>query len=69
MHRHNLPYISSEVPNQLFERVDLCLHIGFLFGFVFREFHLQRFKFVLRIQILEEESQKFLLNGYFGSPT
>ena len=69
MHQHDLPHISSKITNQLFERVDLPLTIGFLFRLVLRKFGLQCLKFMLCVQILEEESQKFLSNGNFGSPT
>ena len=60
MHRHDLPHISSKITNQLFERVDFPLTIGFLFHLVLRKFGLQCLKFMLRVQILDEESQKFL---------
>ena len=55
MHRHNLPYIPSKVPNQLFERVDLSLKVGFLFSLILRKFDLQCLKFVLCVQVLGEE--------------
>ena len=69
MHRHDLSYIPSKVSNQLFERVDLRLYIGFLLGFVLRKFGLQGFELMLRVQVLGEESQKFLSNRYFSSLT
>ena len=58
MHRHDLPHISSKVTNQLLERVDLLLTIGFSFGLVFDKSGLQGFKLMLRVQILGEESQE-----------
>ena len=51
------------------DRVDLPLTISLLFRLIFREFGLQCLKFMFHVQILEGESQKFLSNGYFGSPT
>ena len=58
MHQHNLPNISSKVPDQLFERVDLLLTVGFLFGFILSKFGLQGFKLMLCVQVLGEESQE-----------
>ena len=56
MHQHNLPYIFSKVPNQLFERVDLCLKVSLLLDFKLHKLGLQCFKLMLCVQILGEES-------------
>ena len=44
--------------NQLLERVDLLLTIGFLFGLILGKLGLQSFKLMLRVKVLGEESQE-----------
>ena len=58
MHQHYFSYISLKVTNQLLERVNLLLTVGFLFGLVLGKFGLQGFELMLRVQILGEESQE-----------
>ena len=69
MHQHNLPHIPLKVTNQLFERVDLLLKVSLLLDFILHKLGLQGLELMLRVQILDNESQKASTNGYFVSLT